>query len=142
MRITLLSLLLLFVTTAKSQDTLKSEKTNGNNEAGQAVIKSDGEAEYPGGTVAWKKFLGKNLHYPDEAIGNEIQGDIVVQFQVDELGNLSEVRAISGPKKGGLREGAVRVINISGKWNPASRNGIKIKSTKKETISFRVSVQK
>jgi protein TonB len=93
---------------------------------------------FPGGTSAWQAFLGKNLRYPDEALGNEIQGDIVVQFDVDEDGNTSNIKAISGPKKGGLREEAIQIIRISGKWEPASRNGVKIKSWRKETISFKL----
>ena len=32
------------------------------------------ESEYPGGNPAWKRYLNKNFHYPQEAIDNGIQG--------------------------------------------------------------------
>ena len=95
-------------------------------------------AYFPGGTPAWKAFLGKNLRYPEAAVDNEIQGDILVQFDVDEEGNTSNIKAISGPKKGGLREEAIRMITLSGKWVPATSKGTKIKATIKETISFKL----
>ena len=100
---------------------------------------SDSEASFPGGKPAWIQFLNKNLHYPDEAVNNEIKGDILVQFDVDEQGNVSNITAIKGPKKGGLREEAIRIIQLSGKWVPAMKNNVAVKSTGKETISFKLS---
>jgi protein TonB len=100
------------------------------------------EAHYPGGKPAWLKFLNKTLRYPDDAVNNEIMGNIVVQFQVDEQGNTSDIHAISGPKKGGLRDEAVRVVTASGKWEPQLEKGVKVTSVHKETISFKLEVAK
>ncbi|HLZ17910.1 MAG TPA: energy transducer TonB [Cyclobacteriaceae bacterium] len=97
------------------------------------------ESHFPGGTVAWKQFLNKNLHYPYDAISNEVQGDIHVQFQIDSSGNVSDIKALDGPKKGGLREEAIRVVRISGKWVPANQNKVNIASVRTETISFKLS---
>jgi len=44
------------------------------------------ESEYPGGAAAWLRYLKKNFAYPEEAITNEIQGVVVVQFIVDKEG--------------------------------------------------------
>jgi len=66
------------------------------------------ESEYPGGASAWQRYLNKSLRYPQDAIDNEIQGTVVVQFIVDKAGVVSEVEAISGPNE--LRDEAVRVI--------------------------------
>ena len=71
------------------------------------------ESEFPGGAAAWLRYLNKNLRYPDDAVNNEIQGTVVVQFIVDKEGNVSDVQAISGPDNGGLRDEAVRVIKKS-----------------------------
>ena len=86
------------------------------------------ESDFPGGSAAWLRYLNKNLRYPDDAVNNEIQGTVVVQFIVDKEGNVSDVKAISGPENGGLREEAVRVIKKSGKWTPAIQNGRQVKS--------------
>ncbi|AEW03302.1 energy transducer TonB [Niastella koreensis] len=94
------------------------------------------ESEYPGGAAAWQRYLNRNLRYPQEAIDNEVQGAVVVQFIVDKEGNVSEVEAISGPQE--LRAEAIRVIKKSGKWTPAVQNGRQVKSYKKQPIVFRL----
>ena len=96
------------------------------------------ESQYPGGVPAWQRFLNKNLHYPEEAQNNEIQGAVMVQFIVDKDGNVSDVHAISGPEQGGLREEAVRVIMRSGKWTPAIQNGRQVKSYKNQPVTFKM----
>ncbi len=97
------------------------------------------ESEYPGGAAAWQRYLNRNLRYPQDAIDNEIQGTVVVQFIVDKEGMVSEVESISGPKE--LRDEAVRVIRKSGKWTPAVQNGRQVKSYKKQPIVFRLEAQ-
>jgi periplasmic protein TonB len=94
------------------------------------------ESDYPGGQGAWLRYLQKNLQYPQDAIDNEIQGTVTVQFIVDKEGAVSDVEAISGPNE--LRSEAVRVIKKSGKWEPAVQNGRKVKSYKKQPITFRL----
>jgi protein TonB len=96
------------------------------------------EAFFPGGNQAWLRFLNKNLRYPDDAVSNNIQGDVVVQFIVDTGGNTSDFQAISGPKKGGLREEAIRILQLSGPWVPSIQNSHKAKSYKRQTISFKL----
>lgn len=97
------------------------------------------ESEYPGGMAAWMRYLNKTLRYPDEAVNNEIQGDVIVQFIVDKEGNVSDVEAIAGPQE--LKDEAVRVIKKSGKWTPAVQNGRQVKSYKKQPIKFRLEQQ-
>jgi len=94
------------------------------------------EAEFPGGLNAWLRFLGHNLHYPDDAVNNERQGVVQVRFIVDKDGNVSDVEAISGPTEYGLREEAVRVIKKSGKWTPALQNGRYVKTYKVQPVTF------
>jgi len=94
------------------------------------------ESEYPGGSGAWLRYLNKNFRYPQEAIDNEIQGTVVVQFIVDKEGVVSDVEAVSGPQE--LRDEAIRVIKKSGKWTPAVQNGRQVKSYKKQPIVFKL----
>ncbi|MET0243614.1 MAG: TonB family protein [Flavitalea sp.] len=99
------------------------------------------ESKYPGGPAAWARFLNKNLanQYPQDAIDNEIQGTVVVQFIVDKEGNVSDVAAVSGPKE--LHDAAVKVIKKSGKWEPAVQNGRQVKSYKKQPIVFKLDTE-
>jgi protein TonB len=94
------------------------------------------ESEFPGGVSAWLRYLNKNFRYPDDALNNEVQGTVVVQFVVDKEGAVSDVQAVSGPTAGGLREEAMRVIRQSGRWIPAIQNGRKVKSYKQQPIIF------
>lgn len=99
------------------------------------------ESSYPGGPSAWMRYLNKTFRYPEDAQSNEIQGTVVVQFIVDKEGNVSDVEAVSGPSSGGLREEAIRVIKKSGKWEPAVQNGRKVKSYKKQPITFKLETE-
>jgi len=94
------------------------------------------ESEYPGGKAAWMRYLNKNFRYPQEAMDNEIQGSVMVQFIVDKEGNVSNVEAVSGPDA--LKEEAMRVIKKSGKWNPAIQNGRQVKSYKRQSVLFQL----
>jgi protein TonB len=96
------------------------------------------EAHYPGGDSAWNDFAARNLDYPYDARVNLIQGTVVVQFIVDDHGYLSDIHAISGPTKGGLREEAVRVVKLSGMWEPGKQRGQWVRSIKKVPLMFKL----
>jgi len=117
------------------------EAPKDNEDYDKTFTKVEIESEFPGGPAAWLRYMNKNLRYPDDAVNNEIQGTVVVQFIVDKEGNVSDVQAISGPENGGLREEAVRVIKKSGKWTPAVQNGRQVKSYKKQPIVFKLEAQ-
>jgi len=104
----------------------------------KTFLKVEIESEYPGGAAAWKRYLNKNFHYPEDGLSNEIQGIVIVQFIVDKEGNVSDVQAVSGPEEGGLREEAIRVIRKSGTWIPAVQNGRKVKSYKRQPVIFKL----
>ncbi len=117
------------------------EAPKDNEDYDKTFTKVEIESEFPGGAAAWLRYLNKNLRYPDDAVNNEIQGTVIVQFIVDKEGNVSDVQAISGPDNGGLREEAVRVIKKSGRWTPAVQNGRQVKSYKKQPIVFKLESQ-
>ncbi len=95
------------------------------------------ESQYPGGKEAWIRFLRKTLgNYPQEALDQQIQGTVVIQFIVDREGNVSDIEAISGPKE--LRDAAIRATKKSGKWIPAEQNGRKVKSYKRQPFVFQL----
>jgi protein TonB len=90
------------------------------------------EASYPGGLEAWRRFLLKNFHCPEQAIAEDVSGTVIVQFVVDKEGNVSNVEAISGPEL--LRQEAIRVIKKSGRWEVAIQNGRHVNSYKRQPI--------
>jgi TonB family protein len=92
------------------------------------------EAEYPGGPIAFTKFLQENLRYPKDAIKQEIEGTVPVKFIVDEYGLVNTIEAVGGPLE--LQPEAIRVIKKSARWMPANQNGHHVKSYKTQPITF------
>ncbi|HTR30887.1 MAG TPA: energy transducer TonB [Puia sp.] len=105
-------------------------------DTGKFFVKAEVMPDFPGGDKAWMAFLNKNLHYPMDAVSNEISGTVIVQFIVEPDSTLTNIQAISGPNGGGLREEAIRVIKESGKWAPALQNGHIVRCRTKRPIKF------
>lgn len=78
---------------------------------------------FPGGEAALAKFLQQNIHYPQMAVENGIQGRVFVQFVIDYEGKISTVETVGAQKGGGLEQEAIRVVKLMPKWNPGKQNG-------------------
>ncbi len=61
-----------------------------------AFISSDATAVpyFPGGLVALRSFIAKQLHYPRAARLMKKEGRVIVSAQVDAQGNLSDLRIL------------------------------------------------
>jgi hypothetical protein len=96
-------------------------------------------AEFPGGLIAWGKYLRRNLDKEVVAKHSGPPGKytVVVSFIVDSTGTLSDVEAMNDPGYG-TKEEAVSVIFKGPKWIPARQNGIAVNSIRKQSISFYV----
>ncbi len=105
-----------------------------------AFKKVEIESSFPGGGAGWLKYLEKNLRYPDKAVKNKIQGQVMIAFIVDTEGHIStnSVR-LDHSVEFSLDQEALRIIFVSPDWTPAVQNGRKVKSYKKQPITFRFS---
>lgn len=81
---------------------------------------------FPGGEDAKSKFFMNNLHYPDSAVKNMIEGKVFVSFVVEKDGSLSNVKVIRGIG-GGCDEEAIRVIKMMPKWKPGRQKGVPVR---------------
>lgn len=100
-------------------------------------VKVEMEAQFPGGADAWRRYLERNMRYPESAQDNGTQGMVKVQFLIDREGNISEVQALNNPGDG-IAEEAVRIIASGPKWIPAEQNNRKVKYRQVQSISFRL----
>lgn len=83
-------------------------------------------------------FLRSNLNYPQVAIAEGIEGVVVVEFVVDEHGNVKNAKVVKG-LGGGCNNEALRVVKkTSGKWNPGVHNGEKYPSYFTLPITFKL----
>ena len=49
---------------------------------------------FPGGEMALMKYLQSHINYPPEAAKNDIGGRVIVQFIIDETGQVGEVKVL------------------------------------------------
>lgn len=75
-------------------------------------------------------FLYSNLRYPDRAVRNGIEGQVVVSFIVEKDGSLSNIKSIRSPDES-LSEEAIRMIRLMNekdeKWIPGEQKGQKVR---------------
>ena len=93
---------------------------------------------YEGGQGAIESYIGNNIQYPQEAIDNNVEGTVQVQFGIDENGNIAGVTTL-GTKLGyGLEEEAVKVVSNMPKWNPGKIKGKNVKTRMILPITYRL----
>lgn len=94
--------------------------------------------EFEGGEAGLLKYVAENIKYPAIARENGIEGKVIVQFVVDENGNVSQANVIRGIG-GGCDQEAMRVVNtMSGKWKPGKQRGRPVKVWFTLPISFKL----
>ncbi len=77
---------------------------------------------FPGGEYALMKYLQANIKYPPEAAKNNIEGRVIVQFVIDETGQVGEVKIVR-PVSEELDAEAVRVVKALPKFEPGRQDG-------------------
>lgn len=99
----------------------------------------DTPPSFPGGLEKFYTFIGKSVKYPAEAVKNNVQGKVFLSYIVEKDGSLSEVQ-LAGKKLGyGTDEEAIRVLQLSPKWNPGLMNGKPVRVKYHIPISFTLS---
>lgn len=75
--------------------------------------------EYPGGYRAIKSFFEENMHYPEQARKQNIEGKVIVKCKIEKDGTITEAFVVRSPDSS-LNEEAVRLVkSLPGKWIPA-----------------------
>lgn len=83
--------------------------------------------KYQRGNKAFNKFIKNNVRYPQEALEQGIQGTIIIKFNVlhdGTLDNFTILKEIGG----GCEAELIRVFKTIPKFQPATKNGIPIKT--------------
>lgn len=82
-------------------------------------------------------FLSKELHYPTMAREAGVKGTVVVQFVVNEDGELSDIEIVKDIGAGCGRE-SVRVAKKMPKWIPGKQRGQPVKVRMRLPIKFKL----
>jgi TonB family protein len=112
-----------------------SKDSNQHDDDNEVFTVVEEQPYFPGGDDARHKFIEENIHYPDSAVKNKIQGKVFVTFIVEKDGSLSNVRVLKGIG-GGLDEEAVRVIKMMPKWIPGRQRGTPVRVQFNVPIKF------
>jgi TonB family protein len=88
-------------------------------------------------TFDMPSFLGHNLHYPEYARENNIEGKVVISFMVNTDGSKSELKIIKRIG-GGCEEEALRVMSQMPVWVPGVVDGAIAKMHYTQPIAFKL----
>lgn len=72
--------------------------------------------EFPGGQKALFEYLSNNVHYPEQAVRDSIEGRVICQFLVHADGSITDIEVVRSGGHPLLDEEAVRVISEMPKW--------------------------
>ena len=79
------------------------------------------QPEFPGGMEAMYKYMAQNVHYPEQAKKDGIQGRVFVRFVIEADGSVTDAGVLRGIG-GGCDEEALRVVNAMPKWKPGMQS--------------------
>ena len=78
--------------------------------------------EFPGGERALRKFIAKNLNYPEEAKNKKIEGKVWIRFVVSKTGDIEDVKVAKGAAPL-LDNEAIRIVQSMPKWKTEKKRG-------------------
>lgn len=78
--------------------------------------------EFPGGERALRKFIAKNLNYPEEAKNKKIEGKVWIRFVVSKTGDIEDVKVAKGADPL-LDNEAIRIVQSMPKWKTGKKRG-------------------
>jgi TonB family protein len=90
-----------------------------------------------GGRAAFKKYLEETMRYPQQALANEIEGKVTIQFTVQTSGDLSDFRVVRGIGYG-CEEEVIRLLKNGPKWNPTRKSDEPVVGKIKVKVKFRL----
>ena len=89
---------------------------------------------------AFSRWVNENLQYPADAVKDNIQGRVTLQFTIDKEGNVENVKVLRGCDPS-LDAEAVRVISASPQWKPGRQKGAPVNVTYIFPVIFRLNAK-
>lgn len=117
--------------------TIKMQAKNGN----KIYSSVERMPEFPGGMKNFKRYIDRNLKYPEKAKKEKIEGVVVMQFVVEKNGEITNTKIMRrlNPE---LDTIAYKLIEGMPRWIPASDYGITVRCKYSVPIAFKIPVPK
>lgn len=90
---------------------------------------------FPNGLQALGAFIGRYIQYPEEAVKNNIKGQVIVAFTIREDGSTSDFKIMKSVGYG-CDEEAIRVLKLLPDWIPGYQRGRPVKTKFTIPITF------
>ncbi|WP_343635685.1 energy transducer TonB [Fluviicola sp.] len=105
----------------------------------KVAIDNETPAEFPGGTPALNRWLGENMHYPQEALDYGLTGKCYVKFVVGADGVCRDFKILRGVRDClSCDLEALRLFSIMPKWNPATKEDKPLEVSMRVAITFKL----
>ncbi|MCW5910084.1 MAG: TonB family protein [Cyclobacteriaceae bacterium] len=108
-----------------------------NKAAAQPEFTGYKQAEPNGGYEKLYHYFSAELHYPEEAVRDSVQGVVVVDFVINESGKPEQVQ-IQQSLRADCDKEAVRVIENMAPWSPAVLNGRPVSARVSVPLTFQI----
>ncbi|MBQ5737620.1 MAG: energy transducer TonB [Alistipes sp.] len=93
---------------------------------------------FQGGDLSkFRNWVQSHVKYPQIALENGIQGNVVIKFVVEKDGKLSNIQVLQSPDKT-LSDAAVQVLQKSPKWKPGKQRNKPVRVTYTLPVSFKI----
>ena len=93
---------------------------------------------FQGGDLSkFRNWVQSNVKYPQSALENGIQGNVVVKFVIEKDGKLSNIQVLQAPDKT-LADAVVQVLQKSPKWKPGKKRDKPVRVTYTLPVSFTI----
>lgn len=119
----------------KDKESKQVESTNSTIDKDEVFVLVVKQPEFPGGIEAFMNYLSEKVRYPDEALKDAIEGEVIVSFDVNKDGSISDI-AIARSLHPLLDNEAMRVLIAMPNWSPATKSGKPVKMKVTWPISF------
>ena len=114
----------------------EASRNNRQETAAETVSNTETSAKFPGGDIEMYKFIENQKRYTAEMANQNLNGVIIVLFEIDKDGSVNKPEIKSGVN-GPLNADALRVVSAMPKWQPAKRpNGNPVKSARTVVIRY------
>ncbi len=96
------------------------------------------KASFPGGEEELKRFIERNIRFPELAKESGREGIVRVRFVVEKDGSISNIEVIKDEIGYGADHESIRVISSMPRWTPATINGRYVRTMHIQPIIFQI----
>lgn len=121
-----------------SEFSFEEEESYFDEEGEQVFLSCDEMPTFQGGDLSkFRNWVQSNVKYPQIALENGIQGNVVIKFIVEKDGSVSDIQILQSPDKT-LSDAAVSGLQRAPKWKPGKEQNEPVRVSYVLPVSFKI----